>query len=89
MGAARRAHHAHTPCKPLNCPPTPTPTPTPTQTQYFDALREIGGNSRSNAVFVAHNPAGLTAISEQIRDALLQASGGEVGAPAVAGGMVR
>ncbi len=35
--------------------------------QYFDMLREIGGSSRSNTVFVEHSPQNIANISEQLR----------------------
>ena len=46
-------------------------------TQYFDTLRDIGGQSRSNTIFVPSNPGGLAASQDEIRNTLLAvASGG-------------
>jgi regulator of protease activity HflC (stomatin/prohibitin superfamily) len=42
-------------------------------TQYFETLKEIGANSRSNSVFIPHSPAaGVSDISSQIRNGILQ-----------------
>jgi regulator of protease activity HflC (stomatin/prohibitin superfamily) len=38
--------------------------------QYIDTLKEIGGHSRSNVVFVPHSPGNLQNINEQIRETL-------------------
>lgn len=40
-------------------------------TQYFDTLKEIGQSTGTKAIFLPHTPAGMTEISEQIRNALL------------------
>jgi regulator of protease activity HflC (stomatin/prohibitin superfamily) len=42
-------------------------------TQYFETLKEIGANSRSNSVFIPHSPAaGVSDISSQIRNGIMQ-----------------
>lgn len=44
-------------------------------TQYFETLKEIGGNSKAQAIFIPHSPgAAISDISSQIRDGLLQSS---------------
>ncbi|KAF3444752.1 hypothetical protein FNV43_RR14445 [Rhamnella rubrinervis] len=43
-------------------------------TQYFDTMKEIGGTSKSSAVFIPHGPGAVRDIATQIRDGLLQAS---------------
>lgn len=43
-------------------------------TQYFDTLKEIGASSRTNAIFVPHSPGNLANLSDQIRNAMLEAS---------------
>ena len=32
-------------------------------TQYFDMMKDIGGNSRSNAVFMNHSPGALSPLA--------------------------
>jgi regulator of protease activity HflC (stomatin/prohibitin superfamily) len=42
-------------------------------TQYFETLKEIGANSKSNSVFIPHSPAdGVKDISAQIRNGIMQ-----------------
>jgi regulator of protease activity HflC (stomatin/prohibitin superfamily) len=42
-------------------------------TQYFETLKEIGANSKSNSVFIPHSPAdGVRDISAQIRTGIMQ-----------------
>lgn len=48
-------------------------------TQYFDMLKEIGASARSNAVFIPHSPGNLSNLTEQIRNAMLEAD--QVAAP--------
>ncbi|GMN42367.1 hypothetical protein TIFTF001_011583 [Ficus carica] len=43
-------------------------------TQYFDTMKEIGGTSKTSAVFIPHGPGAVHDIATQIRDGLLQAS---------------
>jgi regulator of protease activity HflC (stomatin/prohibitin superfamily) len=40
-------------------------------TQYFDTLQNIGEHSHTNTILMPHSPGGLTAISDQIRDAMI------------------
>jgi regulator of protease activity HflC (stomatin/prohibitin superfamily) len=42
-------------------------------TQYFDMLKEIGASSRSNAILIPHSPGNLTNLTEQIRNAMIEA----------------
>ena len=42
-------------------------------TQYFDMLKEIGASSRSNAILIPHSPGNLTTLTEQIRNAMMEA----------------
>lgn len=43
-------------------------------TQYFDTLKEIGGSSRSNTILIPHSPGSLASLSEQIRNAMIEAN---------------
>ncbi len=43
-------------------------------TQYFDTLKEVGGNSGSNTILLPHSPAGMQDISEQLRNAMITAN---------------
>ena len=43
-------------------------------TQYFDTLKEIGASSRSNTILIPHSPGSLASLSEQIRNAMIEAS---------------
>ena len=40
-------------------------------TQYFDTLQNIGEHSHTNTILMPHSPGGLTAIADQIRDAMV------------------
>jgi len=42
-------------------------------TQYFDMLKEIGASARSNAILIPHTPGNLASLSEQIRNAMIEA----------------
>lgn len=42
--------------------------------QYIDTLKEIGGNSNSNVVFVPHSPASVSDLNEQMRETIFSAS---------------
>jgi hypothetical protein len=42
-------------------------------TQYFDMLKEIGASSRSNAILIPHSPGNLTSLTEQMRNAMMEA----------------
>ena len=41
--------------------------------QYIDTLKEIGGSSNSNVVFVPHSPGNVGDLSEQIRETIFSA----------------
>ena len=43
-------------------------------TQYFDTLKEIGASSRTNAILIPHSPGSLASLSEQIRNAMIEAN---------------
>ncbi len=40
-------------------------------TQYFDTLRELGRDGRTNTLFIPHSPGALTDVTKQMRDLLL------------------
>jgi len=42
-------------------------------TQYFDTLKELGANSRTNTILIPHSPGTLSDLSEQIRNAMITA----------------
>lgn len=42
-------------------------------TQYFDMLKEIGASTKSTAVLIPHSPGHLSALSDQIRSAMMEA----------------
>ena len=42
-------------------------------TQYFDTLKEIGASSRTNAILIPHSPGSLASLSDQIRNAMIEA----------------
>jgi regulator of protease activity HflC (stomatin/prohibitin superfamily) len=48
-------------------------------TQYFDTLKEIGASSRTNTILIPHSPGSLASLSEQIRNAMIEA--GQVALP--------
>jgi regulator of protease activity HflC (stomatin/prohibitin superfamily) len=39
--------------------------------QYYDTLREIGANNKSNTIFLPHSPAGLNEFATQLRDSMM------------------
>lgn len=41
-------------------------------TQYFDTMKDIGADSRTKTIFIPHSPAGLSDISNQIRNGIMQ-----------------
>jgi regulator of protease activity HflC (stomatin/prohibitin superfamily) len=43
-------------------------------TQYFDTLKEIGAQGKSNTIFIPHSPGGVSDIAAQIRDSILAAN---------------
>jgi regulator of protease activity HflC (stomatin/prohibitin superfamily) len=42
-------------------------------TQYFDMLKDIGASSRTNAILIPHSPGNLATLSEQLRNAMIEA----------------
>jgi regulator of protease activity HflC (stomatin/prohibitin superfamily) len=42
-------------------------------TQYFDMLKEIGASARSNAILLPHTPDNVANLSDQIRNAMIEA----------------
>lgn len=42
-------------------------------TQYFDTLKEIGAQARSNTILIPHSPGGLVDLADSIRNALMTA----------------
>lgn len=38
--------------------------------QYFDMMRDIGGNSKSNAVFLSHLPGNISELAKQLQEIL-------------------
>ena len=43
-------------------------------TQYFDTLKDIGASSRTNTILIPHSPGNLTSLSEQLRNAMIEAN---------------
>lgn len=42
-------------------------------TQYFDTLQALGERSNTNTILMPHSPGGLSAVADQIRDAMIVA----------------
>jgi regulator of protease activity HflC (stomatin/prohibitin superfamily) len=42
-------------------------------TQYFDMLKEIGASTKSTAILIPHSPGHMSALSDQIRNAMMEA----------------
>ena len=42
-------------------------------TQYFDMLKDLGDNSRTNTVFVDHSPGGMANVKRTLTEAVLAA----------------
>jgi hypothetical protein len=42
-------------------------------TQYFDTLKSIGENDKSNTLFLSHSPAAVKEVSDQILESMLVA----------------
>ena len=40
-------------------------------TQYFDTLKEIGGQAKTNTILLPHSPGGMKDFMEQIRNAII------------------
>jgi regulator of protease activity HflC (stomatin/prohibitin superfamily) len=47
-------------------------------TQYFDTLKAIGENDKTNTLFVAHSPAAVKEVSDQNLDSMLMAQSASV-----------
>jgi regulator of protease activity HflC (stomatin/prohibitin superfamily) len=43
-------------------------------TQYFDTLKEIGASSRTNTILIPHSPGNLASVTEQLRNAMIEAN---------------
>lgn len=43
-------------------------------TQYFDTLKDIGASSRTNTILIPHSPGNLSHLTEQIRNAMIEAN---------------
>jgi regulator of protease activity HflC (stomatin/prohibitin superfamily) len=43
-------------------------------TQYFDTLKEIGASSRTNTILIPHSPGHLASLTEQVRNAMIEAN---------------
>lgn len=43
-------------------------------TQYFDTMKSIAGTSKSNVIFVPHQPGSVADLSQQIRDGVMMAN---------------
>lgn len=54
-------------------------------TQYFDMLKEIGASSRTNAILIPHSPGNLTSLTDQMRNAMIEAN--QTNAPAFVGAL--
>merc|ERR1719395_17400 len=44
-------------------------------TQYFDMMKEVGNNSKNNALFLNHSPSGLAQLSDSIHSGFLAGAG--------------
>jgi len=42
-------------------------------TQYFDTLKSIGENDKTNTLFLAHSPSAVKDVSDQILESMLVA----------------
>ena len=51
-------------------------------TQYFDMLRDIGSSSRTNAILIPHSPGSLASLTDQMRNAMIEADQVRVPEPA-------
>lgn len=43
-------------------------------TQYFDTIKEVGNSSQTNTILIPHSPAGMSDLSEQIRESMIVAN---------------
>jgi hypothetical protein len=48
-------------------------------TQYFDTLKSIGENDKTNTLFLAHSPGSVKDVSDQIMQSMLVANRAKVG----------
>ena len=53
-------------------------------TQYFDMLKDLGDNSRTNTIFVDHSPAGMSSVRDQVMQAMTAGNPADTGEPVVA-----
>lgn len=42
-------------------------------TQYFDTIKDIGSNSKTNTILIPHSPSGMSDLSDQIRNSMITA----------------
>jgi hypothetical protein len=42
--------------------------------QYFDMMRDVGGNSGASVIFVPHSPGGMGDLGQQIRETIFASS---------------
>ena len=42
--------------------------------QYFDMMRDVGGSSSTNVIFVPHSPGGMADLGQQIRETIFASS---------------
>jgi hypothetical protein len=42
-------------------------------TQYFDTLKSIGENDKTNTLFLSHSPGSVKEVSEQIMESMVVA----------------
>jgi hypothetical protein len=42
-------------------------------TQYFDTLKSIGENDKTNTLFLSHSPGSVKEVSQQILDSMVVA----------------
>ena len=47
-------------------------------TQYFDTLKDLGHQSRTNTIMIPHSPGHMNDLASQMRDAMI--AGDQVGA---------
>ena len=40
-------------------------------TQYFDMMKDIGADSKSNAIFMTHSPAALSGLTEALSNGIM------------------
>ncbi|KAK8965372.1 Hypersensitive-induced response protein 4 [Platanthera guangdongensis] len=49
-------------------------------TQYFDTIKDLGNSSKTTTIFLPHGPGHVKDVSDQIRNGMLEASAGRLGA---------